>query len=239
MFARSRRRKRIPCFKMRIVSWNCYRGECRTRASQLESLRPDIVVLQECAQPAVIDHRCVWFGNHPSQGVGVIANGPWTVRSGAIAPSVSDSVYPVSGPASMHLLAVWAMPRPTYVRAILEALDYYSEFLLSAPSLIIGDFNSHPRWDHSDSKANHSMLERRLKREFGLVSAFHTYADRTGNLVEPATHYWRWREDRPFHIDYCFFPESWAPRLRLVEVGTYSDWADQSDHRPLLAEFED
>lgn len=129
------------------------------------------------------------------------------------------------------------MPRPTYVRSILNALDQYRDFLVSAPSLVIGDFNSHPRWNGTDAKANHSVLEDRLRREFGLVSAFHAFGARSGGTEEPATLYWQWKEKQPFHIDYCFIPELWAPRIQSVEIGGYQEWADQSDHRPLAVEF--
>ena len=80
---------------MRIVTWNCYRGECRTRAALLEVLSPDIVVLQECGRPAETeDDRCVWFGSKPIQGVAVATHGAWTVAPGPLDPGVPDSAYP-------------------------------------------------------------------------------------------------------------------------------------------------
>ncbi len=223
---------------MRIATWNCYRGECRLRAARLQSLRPDIVVLQECGKPTTpVDDRCIWFGDRPSQGVGVIAHGEWSVEPGPVDPNVMDSVYPVrvKGPVEFHLLAVWAKPSPTYVRAVMHGLDRYREFIHEAPSLVVGDFNSHPRWDSSDSKANHTVLAARLKNEFRLVSAYHAAAALSGSLHESATLYWRWQADQLFHIDYCFIPGSWSDRLGEVSVGSYSDWTD-SDHRPLLVE---
>lgn len=223
--------------RLRIVSWNCYRGECRARASRLDSLQPDLVVLQECGRPASTDTQCLWFGTKPIQGVGLVANDPWHLQAGPLVAEVPDSAYPVEllGPAKIHLLAIWAKPRPTYDRAILDALDHYREFLLSAPSLVIGDFNSHPRWNASDPSANHSVLADRLREEFGL--AFHEFGARSGRTDEPATLFWQWKEKQPFHIDYCFIPELWSPHIQSVEVGGYQQWADQSDHRPLAVEL--
>jgi endonuclease/exonuclease/phosphatase family metal-dependent hydrolase len=129
------------------------------------------------------------------------------------------------------------MPRPTYVRAILDALDKYHDFLRTAPSILVGDFNSHPRWDGSDSGANHSVLEARLRDEFGLVSAFHRHAAKSGVKEEPATLYWQWNRGRQYHIDYCFIPEDWVPSIRSVEVGGYEEWAEHSDHRPLTLDL--
>ena len=225
---------------MRIVTWNCYRGECRQRAAQLDSLRPDLVILQECGEPVpAADRQCVWFGSRPIQGVGVVARGEWSVEPGPVDPAVADSVYPVRvrGPVAFNLLAVWAQKRPTYVRAVLDGLTRYRAFLSTAPVVIAGDFNSHPRWDADDPEANHTALAGALRQEFGLVSAYHASAIRSGDVPEAATLYWRWQEGQPFHIDYCFIPEEWAARLGAVEVGGYSDWAGLSDHRPLLVEI--
>ncbi len=226
---------------MRIVSWNCYRGDCRSRASLLSGLNPNIIILQECAKPASTDAQCLWFGTRPIQGVGVIANGPWRIKAGPLASQVPDSAYPieVSGPASFHILAVWALPKPTYVRALLNALEHYRDFLHAAPAIVVGDFNSRPRWDAKDPRANHSVLDARLRDEFSLRSAFHSHAARSGNAEEPPTLYWRWNKANGYHLDYCYIPEAWTPRVRSVEIGGYDEWAEHSDHRPLTVEIED
>jgi endonuclease/exonuclease/phosphatase family metal-dependent hydrolase len=225
---------------MRLVSWNCHHGETRQRAARLDSLCPDLVVLQECGKPtAAADGRCVWFGNQPTKGVGVVSRGRWFVEPGPVDPDVPDSVYPVRvcGPVEFHLLAIWAQKRPTYVRAILAGLAAYRDFLMAASAVVVGDFNSHPRWDADDPKANHSLLAERLRQDFGLVSAYHAVAERSDSTIEKPTFYWQWREAQPFHLDYCFLPTQWAARLASVEVGGYPEWADESDHRPLVAEF--
>lgn len=226
--------------RMRIVSWNCFRGDCRIRASKLNGLRPDVVLLQECAKPEIPNNDCLWFGSNPTKGVGVIAKNQWTVRAGTISSEVPDSVYPVkiTGPISMHLLAVWAMRRPTYVRSILHGLDHYRQFLLSRPSMVVGDFNSHSRWDNQSRKANHSILVERLMREFGLVSAYHAFTERLGNISEAPTHYWQWKSNQPFHLDYCFIPEKWTTVLKTVDIEPYHEWAKESDHRPLTVDLE-
>src|SRR5882724_4004099 len=127
---------------MRLVTWNCYRGECLKRAGELDSLNPDLIVLQECGRPELEVGKSVWFGDNLTQGVGVVARGEWSVKTGPIDPVTIDSVYPVriSGPTPFNLLAVWAQPRPTYVRAVLDGVKRYRDFLRSAPSLVTGDF---------------------------------------------------------------------------------------------------
>jgi hypothetical protein len=226
---------------MRVVTWNCNYGECRRRAARLDCLKPDLKILQECSEPAGgVDDHCLWFGNDPNRGVGVLTTGIWRLAQGLVDLAVPDSTYPVcvSGPVVMHLLAVWAQRRPTYVRAILEGLDRYRPFLLAGPTIVVGDLNSHARWDPDQHPAaNHTALVRSLCEEFGLVSAFHAAEHHLGFREEPATLYWQWQRNQPYHIDYCFIPVSWAPGIRAVEVGDFDDWREESDHRPLLVEL--
>lgn len=132
------------------------------------------------------------------------------------------------------MLLVWAQRSPTYVRAILNGVDCYREFISSAPTVVVGDFNSHWRWDANDRAANHTVMVERLRAEFGLVSAFHAKAD---GAPEVPTLYWQWKMNQPFHIDYCFVPSSWLPRVQSVEIGGYDEWADESDHRTLLVDI--
>lgn len=225
---------------MRITTWNCYRGECRTRAARLESLRPDICLLQECGRPQQLDDQCQWMGSNPRQGVAVITNGEWNVRPGPVDSAVPDSVYPyvISGPSTFHILAVWSKPRPTYVQAIHEGLDSYRDFARSAPTIVAGDFNSHACFDKGNPRWFHSTIVDRLREEFGLVSTFHSHSSESPDRPEPATIYWRWQETQPFHIDYCFIPQTWASYITAVEIGNYADWKD-SDHRPLSVEIAD
>lgn len=226
---------------MRIVSWNCYRGECRERAQELDALNPDLIILQECGQPdSPQDERCRWFGNRPIQGVGVLGRGEWTIEPCAISADVPDSAYPVRavGPTTLNVLAMWTQQRPTYVRSALTALELYRDHLMSGPSIVVGDFNSHWRWDSSSATANHSRLVEVLRDDFGLVSAYHAFTGRPPGDEVP-TLYWQWKQHQTYHVDYCFVPEAWLPRIRSVEVGGWSEWEGRSDHRPLVIDIED
>jgi endonuclease/exonuclease/phosphatase family metal-dependent hydrolase len=225
---------------VRITSWNCQGGECRQRAARLDHLHADIIVLQECTKPDVPDHQCIWFETPGTKrGVGIVTSGEWRVEKGLIDAAVSHSVFPVrvSGPTPFHLLAIWALPKPTYSRAILYALDRYREFIEDAPAIAMGDFNS-PANDARSSTA-HATLEDRLRAEFSLVNAWHSYAERTAQPTNKPTHYWRRKQESEFHIDYCFFPADWSSKLQSAEIGNYSDWVTESDHCPLTVEFEE
>lgn len=224
---------------MRLATWNCYRGECHERAGQLQHLDPDVIVLQECGRPeAPATDHCLWFGDNPQQGVAVLARNGYRLEPYPLDPDRAHSVFPVQvvGPVSFGLLAVWAMPRPTYVSAVNHGLTAYRDLLGAGPAVVAGDFNSHWQWDARHRDRPHATLVERLGREFGLISAYH--AVRLG--VEPGdeepTLYWQWKETQPFHIDYCFVPSAWVPHIEGVRVGAFADWEGKSDHRPVVVD---
>ena len=227
---------------MRIVSWNCYRGPCLDRAERLAPLRPNIAVIQECARPdpMPLDGRVAWFGTNPRQGVGVVANSPYKVTRGPTDTTFDHTAFPaiVSGPVSFNVLAIWALPRPSYVRAILRALETYADFLRAAPSLVIGDFNCFAEWKGKAPSKDHVELARRLRDEFALVSAYHSAPGFNVSEAETPTYFFRWKENRPFHIDYCFVPAAWRSSIKSVDVRPFNEAKWQSDHRPVVVELE-
>ena len=59
---------------MRIVAWNCAKA-LHKKFDPLLALRPDIAVISECAEPAVLERKCdlpafsappVWSGGNPN-----------------------------------------------------------------------------------------------------------------------------------------------------------------------------
>ena len=208
---------------MRIATWNCYRGDCLVRAAELEPLNADVAVIQECSQPAGRKStRYAWFGTNPAHGVGVVARRPFKVTPGPSDPRLDHTAFPaiVSGPTRFHVLAVWALPRPTYVRALLGALDVYAEFLKAAPSIVVGDFNCFAQWRGKPP------------------SKYHVAPERDAEAPERPTHFWRWRERNPFHIDYCFVPAAWGRSIRSVHIGDFAEQHWRSDHRPVVVDVD-
>ena len=226
---------------MRIVSWNCYRGPCLERAERLAPLRPDIAVIQECArpEPMPLGRRVAWFGTNPRQGVGVVASSPYRVTPGPVDTALDHTAFPaiVSGPVSFHILAIWALPRPSYVRAMLQSLEAYGSFLKDAPSVVIGDFNCFAQWEGKAPSKHHVELARWLGDELGLISAYHSAPAFNASATEAPTYFFRWKEDRPFHIDYCFVPAAWRSSIRSVGVRPFNETTWQSDHRPVVVEL--
>jgi hypothetical protein len=60
---------------MRLVTWNCCRGPFEEKVALLNSLSPDVVVMQECGKPRAEDHQTLWFGDNPRTGLGLRAFG--------------------------------------------------------------------------------------------------------------------------------------------------------------------
>lgn len=226
---------------MRLVTWNCFRGDALIRAAAVADLAPDLLILQECARPTAADpSRVQCFGDNPKHGLAIVATSPFR-----LIPLVSPAPSPrsvgaawVEGPgltAPLLVLAVWAQREPSYVQAILTGLDAYAPLLRAHPAVVLGDFNSHPSLDRGRAPT-HASLVARLEGEYGLRSAF-----RAVNGIaapEPPTHYWRWKAANGFHIDYCFIPEAWRQRVRAAWLPDEPPGSRSSDHRPLVVDVE-
>jgi endonuclease/exonuclease/phosphatase family metal-dependent hydrolase len=112
----------------------------------------------------------------------------------------------------------------------------YRDLLVEGPTVLLGDFNSSVALDDRLGRSDHRTLDTQLRDEFGLVSAYHvSHHEQAGSESRP-THYWRWQETSPYHLDYCYLPQSWVSSIESVAVGSYPVWADASDHRPLIVD---
>jgi len=111
----------------------------------------------------------------------------------------------------------------------LNGLDAYG--YVRGPRVFAGDFNGNVDFDKTRGRTKWSDGFARLHSE-GLVSAYHR--DRPLGREADPTHYFQWRQDKPFHLDYCFVPRRW--QLDRVLVGNYADWASLSDHRPVVVD---
>ena len=194
-------------------------------------------MLQECARPPREDASAVWFGSNPRQGIAVLVEPPFRVvaeppRGG----TASMFAAQVLGPVSFTMLATWAQLEPTYSESLRRSLLAYRDLLLGGPCVLMGDLNSSVAWDNRHGRTDHRELEAQLHDEFGLVSAYHAATGEHPGQESRPTHFWRWQAASPFHLDYCYLPKRWLPGLEGVTVGGYEEWADTSDHRPLVVD---
>jgi exodeoxyribonuclease III len=223
---------------MRLVTWNCCRGPYAKNIALLDALAPDIAVLQECAKPLAESGRCLWFGDNPRQGVAVQAYGDYRLRALPELKRVPKYIIPVevTGPTPFLLLAIWAKrdPRGSYCEAIIRAVKMYRKLFAAGQDVVaIGDFNSNAIWDaeHAAGLSHTALVE--LLAGWGLVSSYHAFHGEVHGQESRPTYYFTWKQERPYHLDYCFVPKAWAARIRTVDIGSYEHWKPHSDHRPL------
>jgi len=232
---------------MKLVTWNCCRGPYAKKSPLLDPFAADVAVIQECGRPVIESATCLWFGDNPKQGIAVKSSNGYTVRALPALPDIPKFVFPIevtrpeAGPETFLLLVVWSKGKQKfrYVMGVVKALEAYREQIENSPTIVIGDFNSNVMWDSWHPKdLNHSAMINALSR-LGIVSSYHSFFGEAQGAESRPTCYLLWKEARPYHIDYCFIPQSWMPRLQLVHVGSYEDWKQHSDHRPLLVELSD
>ncbi|HET6762158.1 MAG TPA: endonuclease/exonuclease/phosphatase family protein [Longimicrobiaceae bacterium] len=225
---------------MRLVTWNCCKGRYEKKAPRAMALAPDVMVVQECARPREDAEGCGWTGENPNQGMAVVTSGGF---SAVALPPLEDVPayhlpYQVRGPVDFLLLSVWAQKNKVYpyVRGVYRAMERYADAIRAQPTVVMGDFNSNTIWDHQHRRSrSHSDLVA-LLGEMGLVSAYHVHHAEVQGAESRPTYYHTWNRATGFHIDYCFIPREWTPHVVDVQVGGYEDWADASDHRPLIVD---
>ena len=219
----------------RVTSWNCYRGaKIEDSLALLAPLRADLVALQECRHPAGEDASIIWRGADPLQGVAVVSTSPAVPVEAIEIPSLHPTVVPVVVQAAQPFLFVGVWTHPPYNEVAWEAMTACVAAADGMPVVAAGDFNSSPRVVGQERESPRFLQQ--MQDELGLVSAYHHVHGESPGAETRATHYHQWNESKPFHLDYCFVPETWLGHLASVEVGSFAAWP-QSDHRPLTVDL--
>lgn len=232
---------------MKIITWNCNMA-FRRKAGLLAIHQPDIVVIQECENPDRLKFAedvpkptdIVWSGDNVHKGVGVFSYGDYRLKIHKTYNREFKTVIPIEvtgNDADFLLFAVWANnpldKKFQYVGQIWKAVHYY-EKLLKKPSIWIGDFNSNTIWDKPRREFNHSALVR-FFADRKIHSAYHQFYNQLHGIEEHPTYFLYKHEDKHYHLDYCFLSNHFE--LEHVEIGTYHDWREHSDHKPLIITF--
>ena len=181
---------------------------------------------------------CLWFGENPQKGLGVLVAKPWRIVEYREPKSRWVAPIWISGPSDFLLLAVWTArikgsKKRSYIGQACEAVEGNPDWFDGKPVVMCGDFNSNAIWDGSRTN-NHSFLVEFSAKK--IVSAYHHFFSEGQGEEKQPTHHFYHQKNRPFHIDYVFLPEPWANQISSVEVGEYGKWAKVSDHVPLIVE---
>jgi endonuclease/exonuclease/phosphatase family metal-dependent hydrolase len=144
---------------------------------------------------------------------------------------------------SFTLIAIWACrvgnrTANQYIGQVNQALLSHPQWLSKGPVVLAGDFNSNQIWDPKWPLGNHSSVVRLLEKS-GIVSGYHRFfMEEQGNESHPTAYLYR-HQTKPYHIDYIFIPEKWAPAIKSVEIGEFSTWSRHSDHCPMIVDLAD
>jgi exonuclease III len=224
---------------MRLSTWNQARGAFAPKLDHLFRLSPDVAAIQETPKPSPQDPlQRLWHGENPYQGLCVKAFNGYAVHRVPRVSTTAKLFLPalVRGPVDFHVLAVWVKPgtrAPQYVTPLLQGVRAYARFLQAGDTVLLGDLNTGRFLSSGDA---HMKFVQLLADEFGLVSAYHAYFGVEHGYERHPTYYHRSTNGKPFHIDYCFIPQKWLPRLRSVTVGTRRRWTPLSDHVPIIVD---
>ncbi|GIX59450.1 hypothetical protein BK744_09510 [Bacillus thuringiensis serovar zhaodongensis] len=235
---------------MKIVAWNAGMA-FRKKIDKILPLKADILVISECEQPekwGQIDkergiYKFLWEGDNPNKGIGIITfDKRYKIE---IHPDYDKSfryIVPIkvsAGNQEFIMFAVWSQKGETryssYIGQIYLALEKYAS-LLKEPCIIVGDWNSCKQYDRIKRVKTHSEVVEFLEG-FGIKSAYHHLSEEEQGDESRATHYFRKEKARPFHIDCLFTSKIFLNELESIEIGSYEEWIQFSDHMPISAKF--
>lgn len=222
---------------MRVTTWNCYRwAAVDSSLALLGPLRADLVTLQECRRPDGESASIIWRGTDPNQGVAVVSTQPALRLESIDIPSLHPTVVPVVVHAPQPFVFVGVWTHPPFNKVAWEAMSACFAAADGLPVVAAGDFNSSPAVIGRERESLRFL--KRMQEELQLVSAYHHLSGQHPGEETRATYYHQWDKFQPFHLDYCFVPESWLDRLAGVKIGNFEDWP-KSDHRPLTVDIKD
>jgi exonuclease III len=205
--------------------------------SAVQSFEADIMLIQECEKFSRYHFEGFdfhWVGENSKKGLGVLTRGASEIPHEIYR---ADFIYfiPVEYE-DLFILGVWAFNgRAQKISAqssgyFLDALDHYSEKIQASNKVLIaGDFNNGPQWDIPGHRNNFASIDNALNI-LGLHSAYHiSTLEEFGKETSP-TYFHQRNLEKSFHIDYVYANRN---LLNSVEVGSYFDWCELSDHVPV------
>jgi endonuclease/exonuclease/phosphatase family metal-dependent hydrolase len=230
--------------ELTVCTWNC-NGALRRKLAQVDRLNADILIIQECEDPARsndLGYRnwagaaFSWIGDSASKGLGLFYRTGFSVAS--LGWPHAARYFLTQRIEGLPVCAVWAHRSKNdnrhYIGQIAKALDTPATWLRDPACIVAGDFNSNPVWDRPRKFWGHTPTMERLETS-GLRSAYHTHFGLAQGGEEHPTFFLQRSLAKPYHLDYILTGKAW--HIKAVHVGAPDDWLSYSDHMPLLAEL--
>ena len=234
---------------MKIINWNC-NGAFRKKFESLDSMDADVLVIQECENPAESKDKkykdwasnCLWIGDSKNKGLGIFAKDSIDIK-----PLDWSSLYqghkikhflPCLLNEEIQLLAVWNhhnnSPNFGYIGQLWKYLQVNKQNFTEP--FIIGDFNSNAIWDEWDRWWNHTdVVNELLEKE--IESLYHTiFNEEQGKETSP-TFYLQRNPLKSYHIDYCFAHSKYSSKIKSFIIEPFENWNHLSDHCPIIISF--
>lgn len=225
---------------MRIVTWNC-NGALRKKYEALKGLDADILVVQECEDPAqsAISYagwagNYLWAGRSKSKGIGIFAKNGISIEKLDWPDDDFQQFLPCRVNDQFNLLAVWTQKTESSFQYIGQFWKYFQlnrERLLQQETVLCGDFNSNVKWDKY-KWSNHGDVVQELER-VGIHSMYHQAMGEEQGQEKLPTFFMHRNREKPYHIDYVFTSKPLMDVGRL-EVGHPDQWLEISDHMPIV-----
>lgn len=219
---------------MRLTTWNCPSGADIERClAETDALRSDLLTIQQCRKPSTRQPHVIWRGGTVVQGIAMISRTPGLALTALALPSLHHNVVPVLVHAAQPFLLVGVWTQGSYNAVVRTALTACLAAVANVPIVVAGAFYAAPPLD---GQRRSVALMREMRQRFGLVSAYHSHAGLNPE-TDARTPAHLWREDEPFHLNYCFVSEGWARHVRAVDIAS-ARIGRASEHRPLTVTLE-
>jgi exonuclease III len=215
------------------------------------ALEPDVVVVQECENPAECTDQSwladfsdwLWFGDNKHQGVGLFFRGEIEVAvSRPYDPEfkfIATIDLTVFG-RTHTVVPIWAnnalSGKFRYIGQVWNFLERFKEELVGRDVILLGDLNSNSIWDKASRWWNHYDVVRVLK-EIGMESLYHTHREIEHGSEPENTFFLYKNREKGYHIDYIFGSEYFSRSLSNIWVAPYEEWYKYSDHCPVICDF--
>jgi exonuclease III len=235
---------------MKLITWNC-QGAFRKKVNQILPFNPDILIVPESEHPDKLDFNLsnkrpnsfLWHGDNIHKGIGIYSYSDYKIE---LLPHFNPEfryILPlrVTGlEQTFTLFAIWAMSnkenyQARYIGQIWLAINHYAD-LLGGSVILIGDFNSNKIWDYKDRIGNHSDVVRKLA-ENNIDSVYHRHFGIEQGKEKHPTFFLQRKQNKPYHIDYCFASAEINDKVKNIEIGSYENWMEYSDHSPLIIDI--
>lgn len=234
---------------MKIITWNC-NGAFRKKFHALLEFNADIIVIQECENPAESKDleynnwakNYLWIGDSKNKGLAIFAKEKINLQPLDWTNNFKDHSVKHFLPCLINndfqLLAVWThqnnSPNFGYIGQFWKYLQINKSNFKKI--LIAGDLNSNTIWDEWDRWWNHSDVIKELE-EINIKSLYHKFFNELQGKETKPTFFLQRNPSKPYHIDYFLSSYDFTQKLKDVEVPEFDKWHHLSDHVPMIITF--